>query len=321
MARRLPRTDLCVSPLCYGLGAFGAAVRGDDALRLYDTFRGAGGNFFDTAHCYAFWLPGGPGQSERMLGECLRRRNDRSNVVLATKGGHPDGGPRYRRPDRYLSADVLASDLTDSLERLGVDRVDLFWLHRDDRRVPVGEIIDALNTEAGAGRIRSYGASNWTVERLAEANAYAARNGKPGFVALQSRWSLAAPNAPAALSDGDARDVAEADLTWLKTQSLALIPYSPTACGYFATGGKAGAGAFENPVSRARLLRAEALAARIGCTPNQVALAWLLCHGVPVVPIVGATNVEHLRDALGAAHLELTPEQVGWLQGAAPGSP
>jgi aryl-alcohol dehydrogenase-like predicted oxidoreductase len=111
----------------FGLGTipWGTKLRGEDLDRLYDTFREAGQNFFDSAHVYAFWMPGGVGASERALGEIVRRRGDRGNVVLATKGGHPHMKGGYDRPDRYLSPQVIAGDIADSLDRLDVDTIDL----------------------------------------------------------------------------------------------------------------------------------------------------------------------------------------------------
>src|SRR5262249_49753406 len=148
--------------------------------RLYDTFREAGENLFDSAHVYAFWLPGGSGASERALGEIVRRRGDRANVVLATKGGHPHMKGGYERPERYLSPEVIAGDIAESRGRLGVEAIDLYFLHRDDLRVPVSEIMDALEEHIAAGRVREIGASNWTTARIEEANRYAAARGRRG---------------------------------------------------------------------------------------------------------------------------------------------
>src|SRR5947209_19224850 len=94
----IPDTDLRVSALCHGLGSFGSRVKGAEMERLFAAFREAGGNFFDTAHCYAFWLEEGAGSSERALDECLRRFGGRAEIVIGTKGGHPDMGAPYPRP-------------------------------------------------------------------------------------------------------------------------------------------------------------------------------------------------------------------------------
>src|SRR5262249_42209713 len=133
----IPGTELKVSALCYGGGSFGAAVRGAELDRLVAAYIEAGGNFLDTAHCYAFWKAEGAGAGARELGACLRRLRCGDRVVVATKGGHPDGGEAYRRPDDYLSERVLTADIDESLHRLRVERIDLYYLHRDDPRVPV----------------------------------------------------------------------------------------------------------------------------------------------------------------------------------------
>src|ERR1700722_8174619 len=179
----IPNTDLTVSSLCYGVMRFVARLHGGDMHELYRVYCEAGVNFFDTAHCYACWVPNGNGCSERSLGECLRKFGNRGEVVISTKGAHPNQGPVYPRPDDCMTPGVIGSDITESLERLQIDRIDLYTLHRDDLRHPVGEIIETLNAEIARGRLRYIGASNWTVDRIAEANAYAAAHGRQGFVA------------------------------------------------------------------------------------------------------------------------------------------
>jgi len=312
---RIPSTDLNVSAMAYGMGGFGTVVSGDAASRLYEAYRNAGGNFFDTAHCYAFWSPGGLGISERTLGELVRRHGDQGRVVVATKGGHPDAGADYRRPDRYLSGEVLARDIAESLDRLGLDRVDVYLLHRDDRRVAVGEIIDGLNEHVRVGRLRYLGASNWTTARIEAANAYAAGKGLHGFVISQPRFSLAPPTATPAFDDDLATRPLDADdRAWYQTTGLPVMAYSPTACGFFAEAGPAArSAAFDNPVSRQRLARVRRLAADLGRSGTQLALAWLMHQPFPAVPILGTTNVDHLHDALGAVDVTLTPEQAEWL--------
>ena len=165
----------------FGLGTigWGTKLRGEELDRFYDAFRAAGQNFFDSAHVYAFWLPGGAGASERALGEIVRRRGDRNSVILATKGGHPPMKGGYDGPDQYLSPEVLARDVAESLERLGVNAIDLYFLHRDDSRAH-GEIMDALHEHVVSGRMRELGASNWTTARIEEANRYAPRAGGAG---------------------------------------------------------------------------------------------------------------------------------------------
>jgi aryl-alcohol dehydrogenase-like predicted oxidoreductase len=314
MTRRpLPGTDLAVSALCLGLGGFGTRVQGGDADRLLAAFLEAGGNFVDTAHCYSFWEPNGLGASERELGACLRRLGCREEVVIGTKGGHPDMGAAYRRPDRYLAPEVIASDLDESLDRLGVAFVDLYYLHRDDPRVPVGEVIDTLNREIDRGRVRHIGASNWSVARIAAANEYAAARGLQGFVASQVHWSLALPTWKPG-PDPTMRFVTEEDAAWHAATGLPIVAYTATANGFFAGNPRAAALA-ENPINAARLARARELAAQLGHTPNQIALAYLLHQPAAVIPLFSTTRLDHLRDAVGAVEVRLTPEQVSYLRG------
>ncbi len=302
----LPRTDLSVSALCYGAMGHGT-LEGDRADRLFAQYREAGGNFFDTAHCYCFWIANGLGESERVLGAAIRRHGCRDQVVIASKGGHPGAGEHYPKPDRYLSAETVAADLDDSLSRLRLDVIDLYYLHRDDPRLPAGEIIEMLNAEVRRGRIRFLGASNWTAARIAEANAYAAAHGLRGFAASQPQWSLAQRNAG---GDPTMRAMTPDDFQWHAETGLPVIPYTPTAGGYFAGRDVA---SFDNPVSQARRERAVALAADLGCTPTKLALAWLLHQPFLTIPIIGTTNPAHLADALGAAAVVLAAEQVKWL--------
>ncbi|OGV72006.1 MAG: hypothetical protein A2269_06985 [Lentisphaerae bacterium RIFOXYA12_FULL_60_10] len=313
----LAGTDLELSSICYGTALFGAELRGAALDACIRTYRDAGGNFFDTAHCYAFWLPAGTGSSERALGDYLRR-NGKGDLIIGTKGGHP-GLPGYRQCDHWLAPGIVAGDIDDSLERLGLVTLDLFWLHRDDTRLSPGEIVETLNREIRRGRIRHVGASNWRPARIAEANAYAAAHGLQGFVASQPQWNLAHRTQANPAPDRDDVNamlfLEDTDLAWHHQSRLPVIPYSATAGGYFASGGVKSAGVYDNPVSRERLKRVQQLAGELGCHPGQVALAWLMNQELAVFPIIGPCNPDHLREDLGAADICLTPEQVAWLRG------
>lgn len=301
-----PRTP---SPLALGTVYWGTKLVGQSLDALYATYREAGGKVFDSAHVYAFWLPDGYGSSERALGEIVRRNGDQENVLIATKGGHPSL-KGYERPDDYLSPRQIASDIRDSLGWLGLPSIDLYYLHRDDLRVPVGEIVDALHEHVVAGQLKTLGVSNWSNARLAEANAYAAANGKTPFVANQPKFSLAVPKPS---KDALVGTFTDADAAWHAGKGITIFAYSSTANGYFSTGGVKGAGGLQPEPSAARLRAAERVARDIGATPGQVALAWLMHQPFPVVPILGTGDIDHLRDALGAVDVKLTAEQVQFL--------
>ncbi len=158
------------SPICLGTASLGSEIDKKQSFALLDRYTELGGSFLDTAHIYAAWLKGGAGKSERLIGEWIKANECRDEIVLATKGGHP---PLDNIEQGRCSPSNLEADLSESLERLGVDDVDLYWLHRDDPDRNVGEIVETLAGFAREGRIRVYGVSNWSVDRLIAANAYA----------------------------------------------------------------------------------------------------------------------------------------------------
>jgi aryl-alcohol dehydrogenase-like predicted oxidoreductase len=311
----LAHSDLAVSRFCLGCMPFGTCVQGRAVDALAGRFRDAGGNFFDTAHCYSYWEPGGDGSSERALGDYVKRNNCRDEVVIATKGGIP-ATPNYRQVEAYLSPGRIAADIDDSLARLQVDVIDFYWLHRDDPRLEVGAILDMMNAEVARGRIRWFGGSNWTSARLATANRYAAKHDMRGFIASQPKWSLlsyAPVTEEQRLKPGVMLSANEEDRRWHRQSLLPVIPYGPTGNGFFATRGEQPDG-FRSPENLARAERASKLADKLGGSPNQMALAWLLHQPFPVIPILGTSNLGHLDDALNAAGLKLLPEQMAWLE-------
>lgn len=304
---RIRNTSLEVSALCLGTAGIGWADSPQSVDVLFNAFRDAGGNFLDTAHCYAAWRRGDDGASERAVADYFRRNGGREQFIVATKGGHP-GFEDYRKVDLYLSPGRVSADIDDSLARLDCDRIDLYYLHRDDVRLMVAEIIDHLNEEIGRGRIAHIAASNWSIQRLEEAELYAASRGRAGFVMSQPRWSLAEVQG----KDPKMVTIAPADVTWHRRTGLPVAAYSPNAGGYFATGGRRGKD-YDSPANRARLERAVELAGRLGCTAGQVALAYLMNQGFPVIPILGTKDAEHLREEVGACEITLSAEQVRWL--------
>ncbi|HVS72713.1 MAG TPA: aldo/keto reductase [Phycisphaerae bacterium] len=313
----IPGTSLRVSEFALGTAPWGSRTPQPTVTQLYDLYRAAGGNVLDTAHVYASWLPNGNGASERSIAQLLAARNDRRQIVLVSKGGHPtfEG---YSRPDRYMDPALVRQDLRESLQRLAVDTIDLYFLHRDDPRVPVAEIIDALNDAVADGQIRYFGASNWSTARMDEANRYAAGLSHPGaekmgFVASQPEFSLAHPNAPEPTSEPANRFLRDADLAWHQHTGMPAFCYTPAAQGYFASNGQKGAKAFDNPTSRARLARAKELAGKLRVTPAQIALAFVRNQPFPAIPILGNETPQHLQESLDAAAITLTPDQLTWL--------
>jgi aryl-alcohol dehydrogenase-like predicted oxidoreductase len=181
----LPQTDLTVSRVALGSSMIGSRVDRDGSFALLDAFVEAGGTFLDTAHVYANWAPGPRSISEKTIGAWLKATGARDRLVIATKGGHPE--PGQGRVSRLSPAEIVG-DLDESLEFPGVDRVDLYWLHRDDLDRPVGEMLEVVNEQARLGKTRYFGCSNWRPNRIREAQTYAAAHNLRPFVACFVRW-------------------------------------------------------------------------------------------------------------------------------------
>ena len=285
---------------------------GDDRVaELIDVYLSVGGNCIDTAHIYGF------GESEKALGRWLEQTGRRDDIALITKGCHPhvDEGGQFGPP--RVTAEAIRDDLSESLERLGTDHVDLYLLHRDDETVPPGPLLEALNEEMAKGRIAACGASNWTVERIALANEYADENGLTGFAASSPGLSLPRPvemQFPGTLfADDDTR-------RWHTDTRMPVFAWTSLAAG-FASGRFRPDDADVDESTRAffsadnfeRMRRAEELAQLRNASALQVALAFVLGQEYPVVALVGPSKIENLHGALGALEVELTPDEMRYL--------
>jgi 1-deoxyxylulose-5-phosphate synthase len=247
------------------------------------------------------------------VGRWLRQRSCRDDVVLATKGGHYDLETGRSR----VTPEEIGADLAESLAELGVDTIDVYWLHRDDPTQPVGPILEALNRYRDEGWIRVFGASNWSHERLEHARAYAEANGLESFACSSPQLSLAVPREepwPGCVSIHDRRS-----LDWYARAQLPVFAWSSLAAGFFA-------GVRDDDVTRVyasdenaeRLRRAQSLAARKDCTVTQLALAWVGRQRFPTYAVIGPHSVAELRESVGALDVELTPEEARWLDLDAP---
>ena len=255
--------------------------------------------------------------SERCVGAWLRSRGMRDKIVLGTKGAHYNPRTKERRLSR---ADII-SDCEHSLDDLGVDFIDIYWLHRDDDTRPVEEIVDTLNELKSRGYVGALGASNWTAKRLAEANAYAARTGKAGFSADQPQWSLARQVVP-----GDTTLVQMHDelREFHRRTGMPVVPYSSQAKGFYSKLHTQGRAALElgsmKPYDAAENLNklsvVERIAAEHGVSVGAVALGYLTGQEFPVFPIVGVSREEYMHDVREAGDLVLTADEVRTLDEA-----
>ncbi|WP_308465092.1 aldo/keto reductase [Rathayibacter soli] len=271
------------------------------ATAMFDDYFERGGNAFDTAHEY------NDGLQEKLLGQWIRNRGVRDDVFLIGKGAHTP----------YCDPGNLSSQLLTSLDRMQTDYVDLYFMHRDNESIPVGEFIDVLDEHYRAGRIRAFGGSNWSVERFTAANEYAAEHGKQGFTALSNHFGLAEAYA---LPWAGCRHVTDqASKRWLAETGTPLFPWSSQARGFFARADPSDTSDAElvrcyySDSNFERLRRTRQLASEFGVSAMAVALAYVLQQPFPTFPLIGPRTIEETRTSLDALKIDLTPEHVRWL--------
>ncbi len=284
------------------------------AAELLDRFLEAGGNCVDTAHIYGF------GNSEKILGRWFKESGRRGEIVLITKGCHPAVDPQnlFGKPwEPRVTPEALRADLSESLERLQTDYVDLYLLHRDDEAMPVGPLVEALNQEQTRGRIRAFGASNWRVERIAEANEYAAQHGRNGFVISSPSLSLARP---ARMYFPGTLFADEATREWHRTHQFPLLAWASLAAGFMSGKFKPDdpsdeyvTTVYSSEENFERLRRAQEVGRRKNAASLQIGLAYVLRQAFPVVALVGPTTAANLNEALGALNVELNREEIEFL--------
>ncbi len=316
---QLGQTTLKVSALCLGTNMFGTAYDQAKSDSLLDAFVAGGGNFIDTARSYGDWIPDAPkGASERAIGAWLKTRN-RADLVIATKGGFFDMRVGDWRP--RVTPEDITSDLGESLEHLGIETIDLYWLHADNPAVSVQTIIDALIEHQKAGRIRYFGASNWTPARIDEAQAYARSVGHAGFAAIQPFWGLAVPNAEGAAAAGYGFYY-EDGLQPVHAGGLPMVPYAGQSRGVFTKLAQDGEEALRddlkamylNDANRARLPVLKEMAGAKGISINDLVLAYLVNQPLQTVPIIGASSVTQVEESLKAASIRLTADELARLK-------
>jgi aryl-alcohol dehydrogenase-like predicted oxidoreductase len=318
--RRLGNTGLNVSRICLGCMSYGdktAALPGDpprwewvlpetEARPFFKRALEAGINFFDTANIYSV------GTSEEITGRALRELARREDVVIATKVW----GPMRHGPNgRGLSRQAILHEIDASLKRLGTDYVDLYQIHRWDDATPIEETMEALNDVVRAGKARYIGASSMYAWQLAKAQHYAEKRGFARFVSMQNHYNL--------LYREEEREMN----SLCRDQGIGIIPWSPLARGVLARPPAAQATKRSETDRFTKMLYSkteeadqrvigalDALAKSRKLPHAQLALAWLLSKDGVTAPIVGATKMQHLEDAVAAVDVKLSKEEVRALE-------
>lgn len=296
----LPGIDLPVSQLIIGCDNRGTL--GEGAV-VWDAWTEAGGNAFDTGFVY------GGGLHEAVLGDWIRTRGLTDEVVVIAKGAHSP----------YCTPRAIGIQLDISLERLGLDRVPVYIMHRDNPDVPVGEFVEALNALHRAGKIGIFGGSNWSVDRIRAANDYATAHGLEPMRILNNNLSLAVMEKP--VWAGCMTSNTAETLAFLRESGTIHLSWSSQARGYFLPAelrdrlpqDTAPETCFGSAANAERRARAEMLAATHGVSAHNIATAWVLGQTFPSFALIGPRSPGEIASTLPGVGLRLTAAEVAWL--------
>lgn len=306
----IPHTDLKLSPM--GLGCVNAGLKWDgaEADRLFDSFYDLGGNVYDTARVYSDWIPPERGRSERVLGDWLRRSGKRNQVILVTKGGHPD--MCCQEPDLHnsrVTREEMRTDLEGSLKTLGTDYIDLYFFHRDKESIPVEELVEVMESFVREGKIRYYGCSNWSTERMRAADAYCRAKGLRGFAANQALFNLgqAHMNPP----KDDTLAVMDQEMYRYHTENpenLAM-PYMSVCGGFFQKLLEKGPEAvrqseYYTPSNLRMAERVKEIMKKYEVTATQAVLGFLTCQDFQCLPLYGPRSAADIEEAVKTFEME-----------------
>lgn len=283
---------------------FGWSLDEERSFAVLDAYAQAGGNFIDTADTYGRSGPGGAGSSEQIIGRWMAARGNREQLVIATKVGMSPDLPG-------LSGATIRAGIEGSLERLGIDAVDLYYAHRDDPDTPLEETLGAFQVLIDDGRIRHAAASNYSAGRLEQALSLGGRDGMARYVALQPHYNLME------------RDQYEGELAAVcERHDLACIPYFGLARGFLTGKYRRGGERIDSPRAAgvresyfnergfAVLDALDEIAAAHRTSVAAVALAWLLAQPTVLAPIASATSPAQLAELLAAGELQLAPAEL-----------
>jgi len=310
--RKLGRSQLEVSPVCFGGNVFGWTIDEATSFEILDGFMAAGGNFIDTADVYSRWVEGNKGgESETILGSWMKQRRNRDKVIIATKVGS-DMGDR----GKGLSRAHILQAVDDSLQRLQTPYIDLYQSHIDDESTPLEETLETYAELIRQGKVRAIGASNYRADRLVKALQISSQHGYPRYESLQPLYNLY-----------DRADY-EKDLEPVCIeQEISVISYFSLASGFLSgkyrsekdlsNSSRAGyVKKYLNPRGFRILEAIDELVKTYNTTPTTISLAWLIQRHSITAPIVSATKLEQLEEIIKAVLLKLDSASIELLNRA-----
>ena len=312
--------DFCgrkTAVIALGTMDFGGLIEEGRAREFMDAYAETGGNFIDTARIYGDFVREIQGGSEQIIGRWMEDRRCREEIVLGTKGGHPDVHDMHT--GRLSRAEIL-DDMQRSLDNLRTDCVDIYWLHRDDRSRAMEDILATLTELRERGMTRYVGVSNWQPDRIREALRCARERGLIEIAANQPQFSLARQ---VAVEDDTLCQMDAETYRAHLDEALPCVPFSSQAKGFLAKMDALGEAALTDKARRRYLFpenltvleRAQKLSRETGMSVGTLSLAWLTGQPFPTFPIAGVSRMEHIAAIGEAADAVLTAEQRDFLRG------
>ena len=308
--------EVRIPALTFGTADFNRHDSDDIYFQYLDKYKELGGWCIDTARVYCDWLENGHNVSEGVIGRWLKSRNCRKNTVIATKGGHPAMG---HMDENRLDRKSLTDDLNASLECLGTDYIDIYFLHRDDPTVPVSEIMPVLNDFYKSGKIHFIGVSNWTSERIEEANRFAEENGLEPIRISQIRYSLAHAS-PDTFGDKTLVCMDSKEFLWYKKHNFPVMAFSPQAKGFFAKLAKGDTaknlpeGQYASTANLAKLARVKKLSEKTGDTPAVIPIGYLNSQPFFVSSVFAISKMWQLEEDMSAQDLKYDEKTIAYLE-------
>ena len=314
----LKGTNLMVSNISLGTSTMGTHVDEKTSEAILDTYLGKGGSFIDTANIYGRFSPPGEPAAELLIGKWMKKHHLRDKLILCTKGAARD----YKTLAVRLSPEVIRSDLENSLQNLKTDYFDLYYLHKDNPKYTVAEIMETMADLGRQGKFRYFGLSNWSVERMREARDYCSAHDLPCFSANEVMMNMAKINEDA-LKDADQRFADPQICEFHQETQIPITAYTAAAVGFFERYGQPDF--MDNPkYKRARVMclnetnirrlqRVRELAALRGLSATDIVLGYLYAQPFQVIPIVGPNSVATLMENINHSDTTLTPEELNFL--------
>ncbi len=303
---------LKLSKIAKGADYFGVTIPEKRAWALMDRYLELGGNTIDTARIYGRKNADDTiSRSEPIVGRWMAARKNRSDIILVTKGAHPD---RNNLTKSRVCREVIDVELETSLSELGVDYVDIYFLHRDNPDMPVGEIMDMMDEHVKAGKIRALGASNWTVARINEANAYARAHGKTPFTISQIQWGIVHSTGEL-WNDPTMVCMNETEYQGYLENQIPVMGFASQGGGFFSKLLEGGTlqekfiQRYDNPVNRHRLAAIQALCEKTGKSAAAIGMAFLTSNPLQSAALIGCSTLEQLEDTMSDCDFVLSAEE------------